>query len=157
MWGIYTPTLLDRIHTMSDNSTTEVWHSGDWKSVPLNKPPYNGIEISAIPTYDTETEKFVSATVTFTDFTLSKTGVSSTIPELTIAEQWVPVPKAIKISSPPASPPDQSNPSFTIDGNVCLETTTSGIFLRIHLFYGMEHSTREELGFILKFDQVKQK
>lgn len=138
---------------MSQKIKAKVWKSGDWKNTPLKKAPYNGIKISAVENYDSK-NKFVSVNLTFKDYSLSPNGCTSVLPELTIAEQWVAIPIPVIPTSPPSSPPDTKNPNFTINGKVMLESTTTGIFVRIHLHYGLEHYQREELGFILKLDST---
>lgn len=135
---------------MSEKDNTHVWHSGDWRLKPYQKPPYNGIEISAKPIYS-KNDEFISVEVVFTDFTLSETGLSSTIPELQIQEKWVPIPEVVLTSSSP----EEIDPDFTIKGSVALSREPTGIYMQIQLRYGLEHSQREELGFILRFDSVK--
>ncbi len=137
---------------MSNETNTQTWTSGDWKKRSRTKPPYNGIKIQTKTVYDNE-DKFSSVSVSFIDFTNNVNGVSSIIPELTLEEGWANIPKAT-ISSPPSSPPSGLS-AFTVNGKVKLSEELSGIYLRIHLYYGVEHAQREEIGYIIKFNPIK--
>jgi len=127
---------------------TEQWYSGDWKKVPSKQPPFNGIKITGLPTY--ENGVLVSVKVTFTDYTLNLSGCESTIPELTAANGQFNIPTPTENTSPPSSPP-QPNPDFTIQGWVALEHNNLDLSLRIRLSFGLEHARRQELGYIMGF------
>jgi hypothetical protein len=138
---------------MSEEKSTQIWYSGDWRNVAQKKPPYNGIKITASPAYD-EKNKFVSVDVNFTDYSYSESGISSNIPDLNLSESRVVIPEVL---SQPASTSDSTpepNPDFTIKGEVALEIQTSGLYLSIKLAYGIKEHVREELGYILKFEST---
>lgn len=137
------------------NPNDILWYSGDWK--PINNPeiPYNGIKIEATPEYTPKTnqstkQELVSVEVNVTDFTKVPKGVSSTI-TLDKIRTWYDIP----------IPDPNPNKDFTVtgiylDGNPgkleLFKTNTDDVYLRIQFRYGLEHMSREELGFILKFD-----
>lgn len=135
---------------MTNVASIKTWYSGNWKSSNRKKPPYNGIKIQGTPTYDQD-NKFLSAKVSFFDYTYDPDGLQSDIDELTPEQGWTAIPM------PPYSPPSPSDPpnqeSFTINGHVELVSQPSGMYLRIRLHFGI--MAHEELGFIMKFDQTK--
>lgn len=126
-------------------STNELkWRSGDWKKVPQKQEPYNGIEITGVPTYDDE-HKFVSATITVKDFTKTAKGVASTMEDVTLADEWVNIP--VPVTSPPSD-------DFTVDGAIKLRVGSNGILLRVKLTYGLKDMKHQEIGFIGGFPPV---
>jgi len=142
------------------NTKQQIWHSGDWERSGKNpNPPFNGLEISAVSTYGTITSppsprKLFSIDLTVTDFTYDPNGVSSTI---TISKTgvWcaIPIPMDNTVSPPTL------NSKFTVTsisgggpGMVRIDATPSGTFLNIQFRYGLEHMTREEIGYIMRFD-----
>ncbi len=132
-----------------DDGDVAVWHSGDWKPAMGKSAPYNGLEITALPTI--ADGKFVSAKMTFVDYTFDPKGVTSELPELLISEGRVDVPQ----------PTDKTTDgkAFTVVGWVALQVYTSGLFLRIRLYFGAEHMERHEMGniFEIKMPKVKDK
>ncbi|WP_035238423.1 hypothetical protein [Desulfobacter vibrioformis] len=126
-------------------STNELkWHSGDWRKVPMKQEPYNGLEITGVPTYDDE-HKFVSATITVKDFTKAPKGLASTMEDVTLADEWVNIP--VPVTSPPSD-------DFTVDGAIKLRVGSNEILLRVKLAYGPEKMQRQEIGFIGGFPSV---
>ncbi len=125
----------------------KIWRSADWKTTPRREPPYNGIEITVAPSYD-DAGKFISAMITVKDCTLDKDGVSSVIKDMTPAGGWMEIPPP-----DPGSPPDPSKDpaKFTVLGAVKLRFSSNAILLQVRLNYGLEHSRRDELGFIMEF------
>lgn len=129
------------------NEHKNVWRSGDWKDTPRRVPPYNGIEITGIPSYD-QKGNFDSARIIIKDCTLDQQGVTSEIEYITLSDDWVWIP-----APAPCSPPDPSGDpeKFTVRGEVKLRHGSNMILLRIRLKYGLEYHRRDELGFILEF------
>lgn len=126
-------------------STNELkWRSGDWRKVPMKQEPYNGLEITGVPTYDDE-HKFVSATITVKDFTKASKGLASTMEDVTLADEWVNIP--VPVTSPPSD-------DFTVDGAIKLRVGSNVILLRVNLAYGLKNMQRQELGFIGGFPSV---
>ena len=63
---------------MADSSSSPpsfLWQSGDFVQPPRTQPPFNGVEINAVPTYNDQ-GMLVSLAVTVTDFAKSKTGAT---------------------------------------------------------------------------------
>lgn len=134
---------------MANNTNPWQWRSGDWKKRAASSPPYNGIQITGLPTYDTD-NKLVSVEVTFLDFTQDDKGVESIIPNLSYLDGRVEIPVPVEKSSPP-----QADPDFTVLGWVALETNGASFSLRIRFGYGAEYSRRDELGYIMSFSAIK--
>ena len=138
----------------------QVWHSGNWKTTPSKYSPYNGLEITGLPQFD-DTGKFVSAAITFDDYTNSPDGVTSELPELQRDQDWVAVPQLSakkKESAGPAKPEsDDNKPTgvFTVGGKVGIQTYASGIYLGVELSFGPEHQPQEELGNIFELEPPK--
>lgn len=130
---------------MANESTTQVWKSGDWRPTSLNKPPYNGIKIEGTPKYDARNH-LLSVQVVFIDYTYDPQGLTSELSELTREDRWVSIPFSDRASLPVEG-------TFTIKGEVRLESEFTGVYLRIHLTYGLE--SREELGFIMCFNPLE--
>lgn len=139
-------------------STTNqnTWQSGDWQETPNSNPPYNGLEITATPVVSSPPVpgKLLPIDLTITDFTYDPNGVSSS---MTISKtgQWLPIPIPMDNT---VSPPVY-NSKFTVTsiniggpGMVRIDATPSGTFLNIQFRYGLEHATREEIGYIMRFD-----
>lgn len=167
---------------------------------PRDALPYNRLEITGTFTLDDD-GSFESISVTFTDYTLVKDRVSSTLPTLRVGDKWAPIPKPKssdatssgtgKSSDPAQDASDAKNTAdqapksgsgatgddfgskdtgggsgcsssggsgtgtggntpastFTVDGEVRIQSVASGHYLRVRLTYG--HSrVREELGFV---------
>ncbi|GAB6260491.1 hypothetical protein [Photobacterium sp. R1] len=110
---------------MADTPTTQTWHSGDWRAQASSTPPYNGIEISALPQYD-DNGTFVSAAVTITDYTKNKKGISNVIPALTAMQGKldIPAPQSDTISTVNSESPDTVTTSQKDTAATSTETTT---------------------------------
>ncbi len=142
-------------------SNENIWYSGDWKDTMKDFPPYNGIKVVATSTYSTQTsppstQKFVSATLNVVDYTYDVNGVSS---ELTLSKTGVWYD--ILIPENDAVSPPQPNSNFTVIGidnislgKMRLEASSSGFFLNIKFRYGILTRTKEEIGYIMKFDST---
>jgi len=136
------------------------WYSGDWTDSGNNvQPPYNGLEITAVANYSAAgspptSGKLVSVDLTFTDYTYDRNGVSSSF-NISKNGVWTAIPIPVDYAvSPPVL-----NPLFTVmniqgtgPGVVRLDTQTSGTFLNILFRYGFKNMTREEIGYIMRFD-----
>lgn len=61
----------------SDTDSALMWQSGDWREPPNDTPPYNGIEMVAVPTYNGQ-GRLVSLALTLTDFTNQRKGMPKT-------------------------------------------------------------------------------
>lgn len=131
--------------TTEKHATDWPWYSGDWQTPPRSWEPYNGIEISGVPTYDNE-NKFISAKITIFDFTKNKKGISSTIESVTLADNWAHIPEPVT-----SSPKDE----FTVNGRMKLRLASSVILVRVHLDYGLEEMKCYELGMIGGFHSTK--
>ncbi|CAL2084876.1 hypothetical protein [Tenacibaculum sp. 190524A02b] len=144
-----------------DNTDKNTWYSGDWKQHNNDTIPYNGVKITATPNYTSPTSppskrKLTSVNATITDFTKDPNGVSNTI-KLSRTGIWyeITIPDKTNVSPP------EPNTDFTITGiylngdlgKLKLNVTTTGIYLQIQFRYGETNRTREELGFILQFDE----
>lgn len=137
------------------------WYTGDWKINGNKSVPYNGISITAAANYSPITspptsQKLISINLDITDFTLDKDGVSSTV-SLEKTQVWYDIPLPQK----PNSSPPVDDPNFTVSGSdndtlgkVMLDHNLGGVFLNIQFCYGVTHSKREEIGFIMKFDEL---
>ena len=150
-------------------STTykNIWYSGDWEQNPNVSEPYNGIQIKAEAEYEPAPapksppepptpRKLISLTLDLIDFTMDPEGVSSTV-ILYKSGIWydIPIPNNNTVSPP------QPNVNFTITnidlnglGQVQLTKVTSGLFLQVQFRYGLEHRTREEIGFIMAISET---
>ena len=142
-------------------SKQNTWYSGDWSDSGNNpQPPYNGVQITAIATYSAvgspplPTGKLVSVDLTVTDYTYDPNGISSSV-TINKGGVWIPIPIPIDNT---VSPPIL-NPLFTVmgingtgPGVVRLDSHPSGTFLNIQFRYGLENMTREEIGYIMRFD-----
>ncbi len=142
------------------NTKQHIWYSGDWNETGNNPTaPYNGLTIEAVANYGTtgsppSSRKLLSVDLTVTDFTYNPNGVSSSF-TINKSGQWVPIPIPIDNQvSPPVI-----NPEFTVSsidssgpGTVRLDAQSSGTYLNIQFRYGMKEMTREELGYIMRFD-----
>jgi len=137
---------------MANEPTPQIWYSGDWHKRPNKQVPYNGIKISGLPLHD-DNGDLVSIAVSLVDYTVNKQGIKSVIPELTVSAGNVTIIPPISPTSPPSSPP-KADSSFTIEGIVTLEATFTNVCLRIRLDYGLEHSKRNEIGYVMCFDST---
>ncbi|WP_271952480.1 hypothetical protein [Ruegeria faecimaris] len=131
----------------------QVWQSGDFHKTGRNKPPYNGLQISVQYKVD-DAGKFEDVTVTFTDYTYSKDGVSSKIQALAVSDGWVEVPKPAKPKSSSdtkasTSKGDKGKTDFTVVGHVKISGEPDGKFLRLRLKSGLEPGF-QQLGFIMR-------
>lgn len=134
------------------NTKEQVWYSGDWKTSGSNLyPPYNGLKILAVSTYETTENplikgKLMSIDLTITDFTYDVNGISSTF-TVSKTGMWYEIPF-----------PMNDNKKFTVSsvngggpGVVRIVEEPSGIFLFIQFRYGLESMKREEIGYIMRF------
>lgn len=137
-----------------DNTKNNIWYSGDWKLHNNNTIPYNGIKIEATADYN-NSNNLDTVTAIVTDYTLVPNGISSTV-QLSRAGTWYDITIPINETTEPPQP----NTDFTVKGidlndslgKLQLYMTATGVYLRVQFRYGLEHRTREELGFILQFD-----
>ena len=141
---------------MTSNIKPSVWYSGNYSSRQTAKqPPYNGIEIAGLPSYDEDSGLFLSASITFTDYTKDPNGSVVVMPALTFAEGRTTIMAAAgEPTSPPQSPPSsppQPDSNFTIEGWVALESNGLNYSLRIYLSFGLEHERAAERGYIMSF------
>ncbi len=118
---------------------TQIWHSGDWLQVPAKTEPYNGLEITALPTYNDGILTSVKATVT--DYTKTSKGSAITIAALT--------PKSGNVNIVDTTTDVDVN--FTARGWLALESFGTSIALRLHISFGPEHASRNEVGYIMTF------
>ncbi len=137
------------------------WHTGDWNPHGSNpKVPYNGIKIIATANYGPDAsppvpQKLISVDLEVIDFTYSKSGVSSKVTLIKTGVGYdIPIPE-MTTTSPPVP-----NPEFTVVGIdqdtlglVKLDATSGGSYLNIQFRYGIKDNTREEIGYIMKFDR----
>lgn len=148
-----------------NNSKEYVWYTGDWKIDSNNlQVPYNGLKIGATAKYSAVTspptsQKLVSVDLVVVDYTYNPQGVTSPV-LLYKTGVWFDIPIPTKEG---VSPPEE-NKEFTVVGTdsidelgkVKLEANSAGIFLNIQFRYGIDTMKREELGFIMKFDETYQ-
>lgn len=128
-----------------ENAEPRIWHSGDWETPPRKEVPYNGTEITGMPTYDAN-GKFASAEIVVADYTYAKEGVQSRIPAMTIDESWVEIPAVDKPGSPPVA-----DSRFTVKGTLRLRRGSGGMLLGVDFVYGLDGQRHEELGFVFGF------
>lgn len=84
--------------------------------------------------------------VTITDYTKDLNGIEVSLPPLKIADGWVHVPEI--------APDSNKNPEdLTVRGEMTLNRTTAGIFLRARLQYGLGLG-RNVQGFIISFEGI---
>ena len=137
-----------------------IWYSGDWNPTGNNpQVPYNGLLIEAIANYGTtgsppSSRKLLSVDLTVTDYTYNPNGVSSAF-TISKTGQWCPIPIPIDNQVSPPVP----NIEFTVSsidgggpGVMRLDAQPSGTYLNIQFRYGIEKMTREEIGYIMRFD-----
>lgn len=141
---------------MTSNIQPIVWYSGNYNSRRSGKTaPYNGIKIAGLPSYDEQSNTFLSASITFTDYTNDPNGSTLVIPALTFAEGRTSITEAAgELASPPASPPSsppQPDRDFTIEGWVALESNGLDYSLRIYLSFGLQYERAAERGYIMGF------
>ncbi|WP_442265504.1 hypothetical protein ACSIGC_14530 [Tenacibaculum sp. ZS6-P6] len=138
-----------------DTITKKTWYSGDWKQRNNDQIPYNGIKIEATASYN-DSNKLDTVTAILTDYTKDPNGISNTV-QLNKTNIWYDIPIPIDETIEPP----QLNTKFTIEGiylngdlgKLQLCRMTTGIYLRVQFRYGEQYRTREELGFILQFDE----
>lgn len=143
------------------DENNQIWYSGDWRSVNQKQAPYNGIKIETsanygLPTNDSSPQKLISVDVVVTDYTYDPKGVSS---KVTLTEQqiWYDIPFPENNSITPPKP----NTDFSVcncnsddlPGQLKLESNLPDIFLQIGFRYGLPHNKREEIGYILRFNE----
>lgn len=130
------------------------WHSGDWNynnNGNGNKLANNGIKIIANANYISsarliDTQKLVSVFVEVIDYSCNTEGVSCTI-ELLETSTWY------DIQIP------EKNEEFNVVGiekglgKLKLDVNTAGVYLEIQFKFGLAGSTKNELGYIMKFDE----
>jgi len=136
------------------------WYTGDWK--PNNNPtvPYNGLKIVATANYGQLTSpptsgKLVSVALEIVDYTYDPNGVSSSV-MLSNSSTWY----DIAIPTDDTVSPPVPNLKFTVEGisnatlgKVKLDATSSGLYLNIQFRYGPTSRKREEIGYIMKFQE----
>ena len=112
------------------------WRSGNWRPKPRSQPPFNGLEVVGVVHLDSEGH-YLSASITFKDYTYAEQGVSSTLPDLPDHGEWVDIPQ-------PAVP----NPleTYTVTGRLIAETLSGGLYLRVRLEFGLPHLRHTEGG-----------
>jgi hypothetical protein len=131
-----------------------IWHSGNW-NYNLNdndkKLANNGIKIIANANYISsarliDTQKLVSVFVEVIDYSCNTNGVSCKT-ELLKPSTWY------DIQIP------EKNEEFTLVGiekglgKVKLDVNTAGVYLEIQFKFGLAGSTKNELGYIMKFEE----
>ena len=109
-----------------------------------------------MPQFD-DTGKFVSAAITFDDYTNSPDGVTSELPELQRNQDWVAVPQLSakkKESVGPAKPEsDDNKPTgvFTVGGKLASKTTRPAFILVLNCRSGPNISPRKSLETFLNW------
>lgn len=122
------------------------WTSGDFQEDPGTDPPYNGLQLTAVPAYSEQS--LVSVAVTILDFTYSQTGVPVTI-------QLEPATAGKRTA---VQPPSATAPQFTVRGTLELRSMPTSLnpvlFLFIDLYYGLADEQHHAEGGILEIPQV---
>ncbi len=124
---------------------SHVWKSGDWVSPRRKQPPYNGVEIIAVPVYGSQ-GKLESMKVTISDFTKGKSGDS-------VSHVFEPPASGDKISL-------KSSGNFTIHGHLSLKLTaslSSSIVIFLDIYYGLPEQQRHAEGGVLAIPLVGSK
>lgn len=122
------------------------WRSGNWRRIPGGQEPYNGLEITGIPTF-TDTGTFTSVEVTFDDYTKTKDGTKSILSTLVFVQGGggTDIPK-------PAEPGAKAK--FTVTGTVDIKSYTSGLYLGVDLKFGLPHQRFAVSGNIFGLESV---
>ncbi len=114
------------------------WQSGDFVKPPRTQPPYNGVEIQAVPTYNNQ-KALVSLAITVTDFAKSKTGATQN-------HIFEPVQNGEKTTLSPSG-------DFTVQGPLELRlmpASPTDVVVFVNISYGLPDQTHHAEGGILE-------